>query len=570
MTEYILGISGFDHDAAATLMRDGEIVGAVEEERFSRVKHQAGIPRESIEFLLTSQDITLEEISHIAVDFIPSSTFFGRGKHWLIQILKGNSYAFNILISEIGNSMVRTAESSRLGLSSSKKIPVNWVHHHTAHAYSTYYSFGLKSAAVLSLDFMGENNTSYGGVFRGNTLEDLISISFPHSLGTMFAALTEYLGFEKLSDEYKVMGLASYGKPTFLNKMRETVKLLPDGKFKLNLKYFDFHRTFGRTPYVSRKFVDVFGPPRLKKDKVDDRHANIAASLQQVLAETVMHISEYLKEKTREENLCYSGGVALNCVANQLLAKSGLFDNIFIHPAPYDAGASLGATYYVWHKILDNTESKPINTIYLGPSFENFDYESLLASSGYYFEYLSNFETLTILAARDLSRKKVIGWFQDRMEWGPRALGNRSILADPRSREMIDRVNLKIKYREPFRPFAPSAIKEYADQYFELLGDPRFMLYTVDAKAKAQKEIPAVVHVDNTSRIQVIDKKSNFKYWSLIDKFREITGVPVILNTSFNVKGEPIVCTPQEALRCFSATGLDVLYLQNYRITKTN
>lgn len=571
MDEYILGISGFDHDAAATLMKNGEIVGAIEEERFSRVKHQTGIPYNSIDFLLGSQGITFNDVSYIAVDFVPSSTILGRGKHWLAQILRGNPYAFNIFVLEIGNTMVRAAESSRIGMSSSKKrIPVHWVPHHIAHAYSTYYSFGLKSAAALSLDFMGENNTSYGGHFTNNSLEDLINTSFPHSLGTIFTGLTEYLGFEKLSDEYKVMGLASYGKPEFLDEIRQTIILLPSGEFRLNLDFFDFHKTLGRTPYVSQKFVDVFGPPRNRNEKVIDRHANIASSLQQVLAETIMHMAGYLRDRTNEENLCFSGGVALNCVANQLLAKSGLFRNIFIHPAPYDSGASLGATYYVWHRILRNEASHALDTIYLGPSFEHFDYQGLLSSSGYHFEKLNDLDTLTRVSAKDLSKGKVIGWYQDKLEWGPRALGNRSILADPRDKEMVDRINLKIKYREPFRPFAPSVMSEYADQYFELVGDPRFMLYTVDAKEKAQREIPAVVHIDNTSRVQVVDKETNFKYWSLIDRFREITGVPVILNTSFNVKGEPIVCTPQEALKCFSATGLDALYLQNYRVIKSD
>ncbi|MFH0870464.1 MAG: carbamoyltransferase C-terminal domain-containing protein [archaeon] len=568
MTTYILGISGFDHDAAAALMKDGKIVAAAEEERFSRVKHQTGIPHGAIDFVLGSQKISMDDISHIAIDFIPSKTFIGRGKYWLWQAIKGNPLAFNIFLSEIGNTMVRTSESSRLGIGFGRRIPVHWVPHHVAHVYSTYCAFDLQSAAVLSLDFMGENNTSYGGVFRGKTLDDLINISFPHSLGSMFAGLTEYLGFEKLSDEYKVMGLASYGKPKFINQMRETIMLLPDGRFKLNLDFFDFSKTLGRTAYVSQRFIDVFGLSRLKGEEVSDKHANIAASLQQVLGETIMHMAEYLKEKTNEDALCFSGGVALNCVANQLLAKSGLFEKIFIHPAPYDAGASLGATYFVWHNILGNEESCPLTSAYLGPSFENFDYQSLLASSGYHFEKLDDAEAVALSAASDLSKKKVIGWFQDKMEWGPRALGNRSILADPRDKNMIDRVNLKIKYREPFRPFAPSAMREYANQYFELVGDPRFMLYTVDATKKAQEEIPAVVHIDNTSRVQVVDKESNPKYWSLINRFREITGVPVILNTSFNIKGEPIVCTPQEALRCFSATGLDVLYMQDYKITK--
>lgn len=568
MDEYILGISGFDHDAAATLMKNGQIVAAVEEERLSRVKHQTGIPYKAIDFLLESQDISLEDISHIAVDFKPIPTLLGRGKHWISQLIKGNLYASNLFSSEIGNTLVRISESKRIGIEDGRNIPVHWVPHHVAHAFSTFYSFGLDSAAALSLDFMGENNTSYGGHFRKNSLDDLINISFPHSLGTMFAGLTEYLGFEKLSDEYKVMGLASYGQPEFMDEMRQTIILLPNGRFKLNLDFFDFHKTLGRTSYVSQKFIDVFGPPRKKDEEVTDRHSNIASSLQGVLAETIIHMADYLKIQTNEENLCFSGGVALNCVSNQLLAKSGLFKNIYIHPAPYDSGASLGTTYYVWHKILGNNSSQALETIYLGPSYENFDYQSLLSSSGYHFERLPDLGTLTKMAAKDLSEGRVLGWYQDKLEWGPRALGNRSILADPRNKDMVDRVNLKIKYREPFRPFAPSAMSEYADKYFELVGDPRFMLYTVDANERAQTEIPAVVHIDNTSRVQVVEKQNNLKYWSLINQFKEITGVPVVLNTSFNVKGEPIVCTPQEALKCFSATGLDVLYLQDYRVTK--
>lgn len=568
MAEYILGISGFDHDAAAALMKEGKIVGAAEEERFSRVKHQTGIPFGAIDFLLKSEGIAMDDISSIAIDFVPSSTLIGRGRHWITQILRTNHYAFNIFVSEMGNTLVRIGESSRLGFSKSGEVPVYWVPHHLAHAYSTYYPFGLESSAVLSLDFMGENNTSFGGVFKGNTLEDLVNVSFPHSLGAMFAGLTEYLGFEKLSDEYKVMGLASYGKPTLLDYMHQTIQLLSNGKFRLNLDFFDFQKTFGRTPYVSKKFVEVFGPPRLRDEGVDERHTNIAASLQEVLFETVMHIAKYLKEKTGEDNLCYSGGVALNCVANQQLATSGLFKNIFIQPAPYDSGASIGATYFVWHRIMQKDKSQPLDSVYLGPSFENFDYESLLSTSGYNYKQINDIEALTEFAAKDLSEGRVIGWFQDKMEWGPRALGNRSILADPRDKKMIDRVNLKIKYREPFRPFAPSAIREYASDYFDLVGDPKFMLYTVNAKEKAKAEIPAVVHVDGTSRLQVVDKDANLKYWTLINQFRKITGVPVVLNTSFNIKGEPIVCTPQEALRCFSATGLDVLYLQQYRISK--
>ena len=551
-------------------MVDGKVIAAVQEERFTRIKHQTGMPFNSIKFCLNKANISLKDVSYLAYDKNVFEGLKKRGLYWIKEILIGNNNAYSLFKTECLGIIPQIAKLIELKSKMNEKSKLFFVSHHLSHISSSYFSNNIKSSALLSIDFMGELASTWCGVAKKDKIEEIFKIDFPHSLGILYTAITEYLGFEKLCDEYKIMGLASYGKPTFSNEMNDIVILKLNGKFELNLEYFNFHRTLGKTLYVSDKFINIFGMPRKTEEKVNQRHADIAASLQYIMEKTVLHILKFLRKNTKKKVLCYGGGVSLNCKINSKIAEANLFDKILIHPAADDSGNALGVCYYVNQVLLKNSKIKQLNNIYLGPEFQDIEIEKILKDMRFDYIYLVNNEKTIQKCVKDLYRGKVVGWFQGGMEWGPRALGNRSILADPSNRYIVDLINDKIKNREKFRPFAPSVLKEHMNKYFYINSDSEFMLFLFDAKNITKEKAPAIVHVDGTSRVQSVDKKKNYLYWNLINEFYRLKGVPILLNTSLNVRGEPIVNSPNDALKLFSSTNLDVLYLNNFRIVKSH
>jgi len=444
------------------------------------------------------------------------------------------------------------------------KGDVLYMNHHESHAASSVFASPFEKCAFLTADGVGEWATLTYGRSEGSKIEIKKEIQFPHSLGLLYSAFTYYLGFKVNSGEYKVMGLAPYGEAKYCDKVRELIDVKKDGSFKLNMKYFSYPYGLKMT---NRNFHKLFGePPRKPESKITQREFDIAKSLQVVLEEIMLKITNHIHNETGEENLCLSGGVALNCVANGRLLKESKFSNIFIQPASGDAGGALGAALFAYHSILDNERKFRMEDVYLGPGFTNEQVENLLRQHNVKFEKLEG-DPLYEKVADYISDQKVIGWYQGRMEYGPRALGNRSIVADARNKENWQRVNLKIKFRESFRPFAPTVIEEDLSENFALDTKTPYMLLVAQVK---KDNLPAITHVDNSARIQSVSASENPKYHKLISKFKEKTGTGVIINTSFNVRGEPIVCTPEDALKCFLRTDMDILVMENYLVNKAN
>jgi len=560
---YILGISGFQHDAAACLIKDGELIGAAEEERFSRVKHVGGIPHQAIKFLLLEAKINFNQLDHIG--------FYWDPWLWLRKRILHRTKTFFVSpffsIADVINIAYQGALSLlELNMLNSADVKVHLINHHLAHAASAFFVSQFENAAILSIDFFGEDATTLLAVGNKNKIKKITEIKYPHSLGALYAAITQYLGFQPAEDEYKVMGLASYGKPTYYDELKAIVKSVGQGKFKLNLSYFNYHLTgSSRFQYVSKKFIEKFGPARASNDKITEFHQDIACSLQKILEEIVAEIVAYLHQVTGLENLCIAGGVGLNCAMNGRLLQESAFKNIFVQPAANDAGCAMGCCYYIYHQILDRPRKYALKDAFLGPSFTNEQVKHELVANKLTFEYHDNIEEI---AANLLANGSIIGWFQGKMEWGPRALGNRSILANPIEQDMQDKVNRCIKYREGFRPFAPAVLQEKTKDFFEIEAPSPYMLFLSRVKSAAANKIPAVTHVDGTARVQTVEQSTNPRFWKLINEFQKKTSIPVLLNTSFNVKGEPIVCSPKDAIRCFFSTGLDYLIIENYLIKK--
>lgn len=565
----ILGISGGERNSCAAIAIDGRIIAAAEEERFNRTKFYTGFPDKAVNFCTGQADVSIEDITDIAVGYFMSEYHNDRGGSVTDEgnpFIEGLSHSYDIphRVAEACGAMGSYGvERNRINL---HRIP-----HHLAHAAAAFYLHNIKEAAYLSVDYMAEMDAIAAGRICHGDYVQYFSLKLTDSIAALYAAVTEYLGFRGLSDEYKVMGLASYGSPIYIEEMRKLVELRRDGTISLNTDYFSIDFIFGAAPHVTEKFVTLFGPARSFGAKPDRKAADIAASLQLILREAVLHLARRLRDRSGLDTLCYTGEFALNCDVNTALAEAKLFKHIYIHPASHDAGTAIGAALYVDGMARQGrTFHHDDFSVYLGPGYSDKDVKGILEDSAMSYIRLED-EDLISVCADDLRRGKIVGWFQGRMEMGPRALGNRSILADPRSRKMVDIINKKIKLREQFRPFAPSVLEEDARDCFEFPegADMSYMLFLARAKKMTMKKGPAIVHIDGTSRPQTVSYEQNPLYWKLISKFKKLTGVPFILNTSFNINGEPIVCTPLEALKCFSDTNMDVLYIGNYRMLRS-
>ncbi len=590
----ILGISAFYHDSAAALVVDGDIIAAAQEERFSRKKHDPRYPLNAINFVLSEGKLKLSEVDHIVFFEKPFLKFERLLETYMAFAPKGfKSFSLSMPIwlrEKLFQKrfLFEKLEQHDENFEDIKKIKFS--EHHYSHAASAFYPSPFKDAVVLTLDGVGEWATTTVAVGKENKLEMIKEIHFPHSLGLLYSAFTYYTGFKVNSGEYKVMGLAPYGKPKYKNLIIEKLMdLKDDGSFKLNMKYFNYATGLTMT---NKNFSDLFGHPVRdpKKDLLNDFHMDIASSIQAAIEEVVIRLTRNIANEYKIKNLCLAGGVALNCVANGKILKEKIFDDIWIQPAAGDAGGSLGAALAYWHHELKKPRKEfkdQMKGSYLGPKFENDLIERELKSMKANFKKYNKDEIIS-LTAKELAKEKTVGWFQGRMEFGPRALGSRSILADPRSERMQRKLNIKIKFRESFRPFAPSVLREDVNEWFELDNDSPYMLLVSEVKKNKQirmktedenlfgidklnvkrSNIPAVTHVDYSARIQTVHKETNLRYYNLIKEFKKNTNCPVIINTSFNVRGEPIVCTVKDAFNCFMGTNLEILVIEDFILFK--
>ena len=592
----ILGISAFYHDSAACILIDGKIIAAAQEERFTRKKHDANYPHNAIEFVLKYSNLKLSEVNQIVffekpflkferlletyVAFAPKG-FVSFAKAMPIWI-KEKLFQKNLLINNLKNHDQNYTNTSNIFFSD----------HHMSHASSAFFPSPFEEAIVLTADGVGEWATTTIAIGKKNNLEMIKEIHFPHSLGLLYSAFTYYVGFKVNSGEYKLMGLAPYGKPIYVDKIEKLLDIKSDGSFRLDQSYFDYATGLRMT---NDKFNKLFGqePRNSQKDRITQFHMDIASSIQKVTEKIMISMAKSIRKEYGIKNLCLAGGVALNCVANGKILKEKIFDNIWIQPASGDAGGSLGAALALWYIDQGNTRNVNPNDdmkgSYLGTEFDDKQIEQHLLSVGANFKKLS-YEEIIDKTSEYLSDGKAIGWFQGRMEFGPRALGGRSILGDPRSDKMQKNLNLKVKFRESFRPFAPSILREDLSEWFDIDVDSPYMLLVADINSKIKiemtkeekelfgieklnikrSEIPAVTHIDYSARIQTINKKTNKIFYELISKFKEKTGCPVLVNTSFNVRGEPIVNSPSDAFKCFMGTELDYLVIGNFILDKKN
>ena len=593
---YILGISAFYHDSAACLLKDGEIIAAAQEERFTRNKHDAGFPYRAIKYCLKEARITAGQIDNVVFYEKPFLKFERLLETYLAFAPKGFTSFAKAMPLWIKDKLFQKFALIK-ELKSTLSEDINWrerllfSEHHLSHAASAFYPSPFECAAVLTLDGVGEWTTTSLAVGNGRDLKVVKEIHFPHSLGFLYSAFTYYTGFKVNSGEYKVMGLAPYGQPRYANLIREKlITLADDGSFQLDMSYFDYATGLAMT---NKKFEALFGgPPRTSETELTKREMDLAASVQKVTEDIVVRIAKGIAKETGERNLCLAGGVALNCVVNGILLREKVFDNIWIQPAAGDAGGALGAALSAWH--LHNQEERKTSRVgdamkgaYLGPEFSDAEIEAELKACGAVYTKYSETDLIDKVA-NALADEKAVGWMQGRMEFGPRALGGRSIIADPRSPVMQKQLNLKVKYRESFRPFAPSVLSEDVGEWFELDSDSPYMLIVADLRKDKRRamtaeeealfgldklnvprsSVPAITHVDYSARIQTVHSDTNPRYHAVISKFKEKTGCPLVVNTSFNVRGEPIICTPLDAFKCFMGTELDVLAVGNYWIVK--
>lgn len=580
----IVGINAYHGDVSAILVRSGEIVSAVEEERFRRVKHWAGFPSDSIRTCLEMAGVTPREVDHFAISRNPRANLLRKA---IFTLSKRPS--LDLVWDRIRNvSRVRDVAnrlSEELGVKSADvRRKMHWVEHHPAHLASTFFVSPFDEAAVCAIDGFGDFVSTSMAVGRGRTLRVIKRTYFPHSLGILYLAITQYLGFVKYGDEYKVMGLAPYGEPEYVDLLRRLIHLESGGDFELDLSYFRHHTdgvsmtwddgepTMGRV-YTSR-LEQLLGPARKHDEPLEARHEAIAASLQILFEEAAFHILNDLYERTGLSQLCLAGGCAMNSVMNGKIRERTPFKEIYIQPAAADNGTALGAAFYVWHQVLGNTRRFYMEQAYWGPAFSDDEIGVELKAKGYALEEqgcqvkkIDDGEQLCRWTAERIADGKIVGWFQGRMEWGARALGNRSILADPRRHDMREIINTKIKLREKFRPFAPSILEESLHDYFVGAVPDPFMMQVYPVQPEKRAVIPAVTHVDGSGRLQTVNRQANPLYWGLLRAFEKQTGIPVILNTSFN-ENEPIVLRPAEALDCFLRTKMDVLVMGKYVLEK--
>ena len=593
---YLLGISAFYHDSAACLLKDGEIVAAVQEERFTRKKHDKSFPSNAIEYCIQEAGIDSADIHNIIFFEKPFLKFERLLETYLAFAPKGFksfAVAMPIWIKDKlfqKSTLVKELEAI-LGNDIDWRERLLFSEHHLSHAASAFYPSPFERAAVLTLDGVGEWTTTSFALGNGKDLKVIKEIHFPHSLGLLYSAFTYYTGFKVNSGEYKVMGLAPYGDPKYAELIREKlITVAEDGSFQLDMSYFDYATGLTMT---NKKFDKLFGgPPRASESDLTQREMDLAASIQKVTEDVVVQIAKGIAKETGEKNLCLAGGVALNCVANGILLREKIFDNIWIQPAAGDAGGALGAALSAWHLHYKNDRTisshrDSMKGSFLGPEFSDLEIEAELNACGAVYKKLSDDDLIETVATL-LSEEKALGWMQGRMEFGPRALGGRSIIADPRSALMQKQLNLKVKYRESFRPFAPSVLIEEVSEWFEHSTDSPYMLLVADVQKDKRLEmtsqedalfgidklnvprssVPAITHVDYSARVQTVHADTNPKYHAVISRFKEKTGCPLVVNTSFNVRGEPIICSPTDAFKCFMGTGLDGLAVGNYMLFK--
>ena len=584
---YILGLNIFHGDSSACLLCDGKLIAAAEEERFRRVKHWAGFPSESIKWCLSEANINLNDINHISINQDPKANIF---KKIIYTILKRPS--LKMLLGRFQNKQKRLSIKEYL----LKEFPnskftgfIHSIEHHTAHLSSAFHVAPFTKSVVVSVDGFGDFASSAWGIGTGTKINLDDRVYFPHSLGIFYQALTQFIGFHNYGDEYKVMGLAPYGRPAYIEKMREIVKLKLNGSFELNLNYFRHHKEKinyqweNGSPSVGKLFSadleNLLGPARKKDQELTQRHKDIAHSVQAMYEEAFFHLLNKLHKRYDLDNLAISGGCGMNSVANGKVLLKTPFKRIYVQAAAGDAGGAIGAALMTWHKVGGKNSKKrvsPHEHAYWGPSFSN-DYISNLLKlqkdriniENCVIENFLDFSQLAKLIASEIEKGKVIGWFQGKMEWGPRALGNRSIICDPRRSDMKDILNLKIKRRESFRPFAPSVLCEDVSDWFEQNDNVPFMMQVYQINKNKRSKIPAVTHIDGSGRLQSVDKTTNPRYYQLIKEFKSLTNVPMILNTSFN-ENEPVVCKPEEALNTFLRTKMDVLVLGDWMIKRKN
>lgn len=595
----ILGISAYYHDSAACLLRDGEIIAAAQEERFTRKKHDPRFPRHAVGYCLREGGISLADLRSVVFYDKPLVKFERLLETYLAFAPKGlTSFvaAMPIWLKEklfLKNLLQSELVTLSTCLDKSALPPILFAEHHESHAASAFYPSPFQKAAVLCMDGVGEWATTSAWIGEGRHLKPLWEIPFPHSLGLLYSAFTYYTGFKVNSGEYKVMGLAPYGEPKYVKNIYDhLLDLKPDGTFRLNMDYFDYCTGLTMT---SRKFDGLFdGPPRKPEAPLTQREMDLARSIQEVTEEVMLRLARTLHRETNSENLCLAGGVALNCVGNGRILREGPFKGLWIQPAAGDAGGAVGAALSVWHQLEErdravNDAGDNMRGSFLGPAFSNKEVEQFLIKRGIPYVRLND-DVLFERVADELAAGKVVGWLQGRMEFGPRALGGRSILGDARNPKMQSVMNLKIKYRESFRPFAPSVLRERVSEYFDLDSDSPYMLLVAPVKEKRRtpmtqhhkqlwgidllnvprSDIPAVTHLDYSARIQTVHKETNPRYYRLFQAFEAKTGYAVLVNTSFNVRGEPIVCTPEDAYRCFMRTEMDLLILENCVLVKTD
>jgi carbamoyltransferase len=576
----ILGINAYHGDSSACLVRDGELIAAAEEERFRRIKHWAGLPIEAVRYCLAEAGVAFEDLDVLAVNSDPKAAF-GRKVAYTLRHRPELGY----VLSRLRNIGRRRAVAQALGSALGAEFHgrVEHVEHHRAHLSSAFHASPFADAVAVSVDGFGDFASAAWGVGNGTDIRIDGRVYFPHSLGIFYQAITQYLGFPHYGDEYKVMGLAPYGRPTHLDAMRRIVRLKPDGTYELDLGHFRHHRERfqyaweGQEPHVGALYTQaleaLLGPARRRDEPLEQRHKDIAHSAQAMYEEAFFHLLAALHARYRADNLALAGGCAMNSVANGKVTRRSPFKRIYVQSAAGDAGGAIGAAYSAWCRTGNSTRLR-MDHAYWGPEFGAEDFKSLLDSreseireAGCSVKEVPDEQRLCGLTAEAIARGDVVGWFQGRMEWGPRALGNRSIVCDPRRADMKDILNRKIKRRESFRPFAPSILREAVPEWFEIDDDVPFMMQVFPIHEAKRQAIPAVTHVDGSGRLQTVSRDANPRYYRLIESFRERTGVPMVLNTSFN-ENEPVVCRPAEALDCFLRTRMDVLVLGNWVVQR--
>ena len=589
----ILGISAFYHDSAAAIIVDGEIIAAAQEERFTRIKHDSSFPAHAIEYCLREADLTPEQIDFVGFYEKPFLKF----ERLLETTLAFAPFGFKAFLNTIPSwlkSKLHIPKAIYEGLNQQYQKRIIFIEHHESHAASAFFPSPFEEAAFLTVDGVGEWATASYGTGMGNRIEIQRELHFPHSPGLLYSAFTFYCGFRVNSGEYKLMGLAPYGEPRFADRIRQNlVDIKQDGSIRLDLSYFNFCHGMTMT---SPKFHRLFGGlPRSPETEITQHEMDLAASIQAVIEEILMKMVRHVHAQTNQSRLCMAGGVALNCVANGKIMREGPFEEIWIQPAAGDAGGALGVALFIWNQLLGN--SRQVNPqdqqqgSFLGPQFTEAEIRQFLDDEQVVYHYIPDENELCRRVAHEIASEKVVGWLQGRMEYGPRALGGRSILGDARSESMQSKMNLKIKFRESFRPFAPSVLQSRVQEYFEFPADiaSPYMLQVADVKKDQRRStssetedltglqklhicrssVPAITHVDYSSRLQTVDETRHGRYFNLISEFEKLTDSPVIINTSFNVRGEPIVCSPQDAWNCFMATNMDVLVLEHFIILKS-